>query len=103
MEKSMQKRINNAPFHGSSSHLIMTISKFYATEIGLPELKEINPTKFKFISDIRRELLRLELAGFIVFTKNDPNRWTITNKGVAYLYQLVKVHPRTISNNKDRI
>jgi len=99
----MREKVKGAPFYGSSSHLVMTISKFYGTEIGLSELKEINPIKFKFISDIRRELLRLELAGFIIFNEKDPNRWTITNKGVSYLYELAKVHARKVISDKDGI
>lgn len=82
-------RPKGSPVYGSSSHTILLFSKFYGTEINFQDILELNNVKFKYFSDIRRELFRLELAGFIILN-DDKTRWSITNKGVKYLYDLAK-------------
>lgn len=88
----MQK-LPSLKWHGSS-HIILMISKFYGTEIGLPELREINTTKFVRFNS-KRELFRLELFGFIKFTDVKKTRWEITNAGVSFLYNFAKFYRRT--------
>lgn len=89
---NIKSRISKgSPLYGSSSHLILSISKFYGHEIGIKDLKLINNIKFDYLSNIKRELFRLELAGLIILNE-DKSRWSITNKGVVYLYDLAKRH-----------
>ena len=80
-----------APRYGSPSHLILLFSKFYGNEISFKDVLELNNVKFRWFSDIRRELFRLELAGFIIMNE-DKTRWKITNKGIKYLYDLALQH-----------
>jgi predicted transcriptional regulator len=82
-------RPKGSPVYGSSSHTILLFSKFYGKEIDFKDILELNNTKFRWFSDIRRELFRLELAGFIILN-DDKTRWRITNKGVKYLYDLAQ-------------
>lgn len=88
-------RKKGSPNYGSSSHKILTMSKFYGCEIGIEDLRVINP-KFRFLGNIRRELLRLEMAGYIIFSNQEKTRWSVTNAGVLYLYDIAKDQRKAI-------
>lgn len=80
-------------WHGST-HIILIISKFYGTEIGVEELRYINTTRFVRFNS-KRELFRLELLGYITFTDEKKTKWKITNAGVAFLYNFAKFHRKS--------
>ena len=97
-------RPKGSPCYGSSSHKILMMSKFYGidTDIGILELRELNPN-FRFLANIRRELFRLELAGYIVFVDDEKTRWHVTPNGVLYLYDLAKDNCKKVINSADGI
>jgi hypothetical protein len=76
-----------------STHVILLMTKFYNREIGIRDLKDLNPERFKK-SNCKRELLRLELMGFIRFTNAPKTRWVITNAGYSFLYQFASKYSK---------
>lgn len=96
------KSYNGVIRWNGSAHLILLISKFFNKEIGISDLKTINPERFKK-SNCKRELLRLEILGYIKFTNNLKTRWTITNAGYSFVYELAATHSKTIRDSHDGI
>lgn len=82
----MHKEKTSAIVTNSRCHIILCVAKFYGHEIGLEELQTINPIKFKRGSDFARDILRLKVNGLILESETNPNHWSITNKGIAYIY-----------------
>lgn len=96
MKESLKNLKTNHIRWNGATHLILLITKFYGKDIGIQELREINPVKLKRpLSDFRRELLRLELLGFIKFINKDKTRWTITNSGFEFVYTLARKCSKT--------
>jgi hypothetical protein len=75
----------------SICHKILLLSKFYGREVTFQDLKDLNPKNFKYFGDIKRDMLRLELASYIVYSDKSKTKWRITNVGVAYLYEMAKI------------
>lgn len=83
------KRPKGAPFYGSPSHRILLFTRFYKREINFIDILALNSVDFKYFADIKREILKLQLAGFITF-KEDTKSWKITSSGIQYLYNLAE-------------
>lgn len=99
-ESTLVKTSNGVIKWNGSTHLILLISKFFNKEIGISDLKIINPERFKK-SNCKRELLRLEILGYIKFTNNTKTRWIITNSGYAFVYKFASTHSKTVRDSYD--
>jgi len=75
----------------SLTHHLLMITKFYNKTINIDDLKAINPKKFNRFSHVRRSLLKLHLDNLIHL--NMDNTWTITPKGIAFIYDFAAVNP----------
>lgn len=62
--------------------MVMSMALFYKREIGIEDLRTINPTAFRDAYDYRRTIVRLEELAFV---RRNEDRFQITEYGAKML------------------